>query len=170
MFGVEPLPVPEGTEAVTGSCPTKQPCKPKDSTEADEAKCDTRIENGPDQYMVVDALREFTGLVNNIPVMWERIRETQLILDQTANLVDQMMPDLRETCLVREKLEVLLLSKMKKKPELWDGTARLNKKDRKLRMEWLRSERKEETVRKWREENKAFERNGQSPEPYENYA
>lgn len=170
MFGVEPLPVPEGTEAVTGPCPTKQPCKPKDSTEADEGKCDTRIENGPDQYMVVDALREFTGLVNNIPVMWERIRETQLILDQTASLVDQMMPDLRETCLVREKLEVLLLSKMKKKPELWDGTARLNKKDRKLRMEWLRSERKEETVRKWREENKAFERNGQSPEPYENYA
>jgi len=167
---VEPLPVPQDAEAATGSCPINQSCEPKDSTEADEAKCDARVENGPDEYMVIDALREFTGLVNNVPVMWERIREAQHILDQTASLVDQMMPDLRETCLVREKLEVLLLSKMKKKPELWDGTAQLNKKDRKFRMEWLRSERKDETVKKWREDNEAFERNGRSPEPYENYA
>ena len=155
----------EDAEAATGPSSTTHP-KPKDSAKANGA----RFENGPNEYMVIDALREYTGLVNEMPVMWERIREAQQILDQTASLVDQMMPDLRETCVVREKLEVFLLSKMKKKPELWDGTAKLNKKDRKFRVEWLRSERKAETIRKWQEDNEAFKRNGKSPEPYENYA
>lgn len=92
------------------------------------------------------------------------------MLDRAANVIEQMMPDVREVCLVRENLEMFLLAKMKKKPELWDGTARLKKKDRKHRMEWLRSERKAETIRKWQEDNEGFARRGHSPEPYQNYA
>ncbi|KAI6007715.1 hypothetical protein F5J12DRAFT_830264 [Pisolithus orientalis] len=111
--------------------------------------------------MVVDALRAFTTL--------QSVQETKELLDRTANLIENMMPEIRETSLVREKLEGRLLAKMKKKPELWDGTASMEKKDRKLRMEWLRSERKAESIRKWEEENKEFARNGHSPEPYENY-
>ncbi|KAL4079281.1 hypothetical protein J3A83DRAFT_4208517 [Scleroderma citrinum] len=167
-----PLPVAENARATAG-LPTNQVCDPPSNGEADDAKVrvsSPHVENGPDEYMVVDALREFTGLVNDVPVMWERIRETQQILDRTASLIDQMTPDLCETCVVREKLEVFLLAKMKKKPELWDGTAHLNKKDRKFRVEWLRSERKAETIKKWQEDNEGFKHTGQSPEPYENYA
>ncbi|KAI6148399.1 hypothetical protein BKA82DRAFT_4136591 [Pisolithus tinctorius] len=139
----------------------------------DDTKSDVsylRVEKVPDEYMVVDALRAFTTLVNDAPGMKQSVRETKELLDRTANLIENMMPEIRETSLVREKLEGRLLAKMKKKPELWDGTASMEKKDRKLRMEWLRSERKAESVRKWEEENKEFARNGHSPEPYENYA
>ncbi|KAI5986861.1 hypothetical protein EDD15DRAFT_2296928 [Pisolithus albus] len=168
----EPDPTLVVGEAVAG--PSKrEPRSPQDWARHDDAKGDVsclRVEKVPNEYMVVDALRAFTTLVNDAPGMKQGVRETKELLDHTASLIEKMMPEMRETSLVREKLEALLLAKMKKKPELWDGTAHMEKRDRKLRVEWLRSERKADTVKRWEEENKEFARNGHSPEPYENYA
>ncbi|KAI6009847.1 hypothetical protein EDC04DRAFT_844690 [Pisolithus marmoratus] len=153
----------------SGSEPRNSQTQPRHDNAKSDVSC-LRVEKVPDEYMVVDALRAFTGLVNDAPGMKQCMRETKELLDCAASLIEKMMPEVREISLVREKLEALLLAKMKKKPELWDGTARMEKKDRKLRVEWLRSERKAESVKKWEEENKEFARNGHSPEPYENYA
>lgn len=170
--GKEPNPMLVVGEAVAG--PSKrEPRSSQDQAQRDDARSDVsclRVEKVPNEYMVVDALRAFTTLVNDAPGMKQGVRETKELLDHTAGLIEKMMPEMRETSLVREKLEALLLAKMKKKPELWDGTAHMEKKDRKLRVEWLRSERKAETIKRWEEENKEFARNGHSPEPYENYA
>lgn len=170
--GKEPNPMLVVGEAVAG--PSKrEPRSSQDQAQRDDAKSDVsclHVEKVPNEYMVVDALRAFTTLVNDAPGMKQGVRETKELLDHTAGLIEKMMPEMRETSLVREKLEALLLAKMKKKPELWDGTAHMEKKDRKLRVEWLRSERKAETIKRWEEENKEFARNGYSPEPYENYA
>ncbi|KAI6168678.1 hypothetical protein EDD17DRAFT_1529150, partial [Pisolithus thermaeus] len=165
-------PILAAGEAVAGPSKRGLP-NSQDQAQADDAQINIsrlRVEKVPNEYMVVDALRAFTTLVNDAPGMKQSVRETKELLDHTAGLIEQMMPEIRETSLVREKLEALLLAKMKKKPELWDGTARMEKKDRKLRVEWLRSERKAESIRKWEEENKEFARSGHSPEPYENYA
>ncbi|KAI6116028.1 hypothetical protein F5141DRAFT_1100554 [Pisolithus sp. B1] len=170
--GKERNPIPVAGEAVAGPSKRELP-NSQDQAQHDDAKIDIsclRVEKVPNEYMVVDALRAFTTLVNDAPGMKQSVRETKELLDHTAGLIEEMMPEIRETSLVREKLEALLLAKMKKKPELWDGTARMEKRDRKLRVEWLRSERKAESIRKWEEENKEFARSGHSPEPYENYA
>ncbi|KAI6111972.1 hypothetical protein EDD16DRAFT_1710061 [Pisolithus croceorrhizus] len=170
--GKERNPIPVAGEAVAGPSKRELP-NSQDQARHDDAKIDIsclRVEKVPNEYMVVDALRAFTTLVNDAPGMKQSVRETKELLDHTAGLIEEMMPEIRETSLVREKLGALLLAKMKKKPELWDGTARMEKRDRKLRVEWLRSERKAESIKKWEEENKEFARSGHSPEPYENYA
>ncbi|KAH7883206.1 hypothetical protein F5I97DRAFT_1930779 [Phlebopus sp. FC_14] len=129
-----------------------------------------RAMNGPDENMVVDVLRQFTTLVNTIPVLESRIVDVQRLLDRTTSIVQEMAPDLRESCMAREHLELFLLGKMKKKRELWDGTAKMSKQARKLRVAWLRAERKAENVRRWQEENESYAKRGLSPEPYEYYA
>ena len=120
----------------------------------------------PTHYMVVDALRQFTTLVNTIPSMETRIAESRCLLQRTETMLDKAIPDARELVVTREYLETFLLGKMKQKRELWDGTAKMNKQDRKLRMEWLRAERKAENEKRWKEANELYRKYGLKPEPF----
>ncbi|KAG6381938.1 hypothetical protein JVT61DRAFT_562 [Boletus reticuloceps] len=124
----------------------------------------------PTHYMVVDALRQFTTLVNTIPSTETRIAEGRCLLKRTEILLEKAMPDARELVVTREYLETFLLGKMKEKRELWDGTAKMGKKDRKLRMEWLRAERKAKNERKWKETNELYKKKGLKPEPFSAFA
>jgi hypothetical protein len=131
---------------------------------------DPRAEGGPDENMVVDALRQFTTLVNTVPTIESRIAESQRLLDRTGTILDKTTPDLRELCVTREYVEVFLMGKMKEKKELWDGTGNMKKGPRKFRMEWLRSERKAESVKRWQEANKMNAAHNVSLAPYELFA
>ncbi|KAN0075224.1 hypothetical protein V8E55_011247 [Tylopilus felleus] len=124
----------------------------------------------PTHYMVVDALRQFTTLVNTIPSMETRIAESRCLLQRAETMLDKAIPDARELVVTREYLETFLLGKMKQKRELWDGTAKMNKQDRKLRMEWLRAERKAENEKRWREANELYRKYGLKPEPFSAFA
>ncbi|KIK96693.1 hypothetical protein PAXRUDRAFT_825667 [Paxillus rubicundulus Ve08.2h10] len=131
---------------------------------------DLRAEGGPDENMVVDALRQFTTLVNRVPTIECRIADSQRLLDRTGTILDKTTPDLRELCVTREYVEVFLMGKMKAKKELWDGTGNMKKGPRKFRMEWLRSERKAESVKRWQEANKTNAAHNVRLEPYELFA
>ncbi|KAF8550253.1 hypothetical protein OG21DRAFT_1487918 [Imleria badia] len=124
----------------------------------------------PTHYMVVDALRQFTTLVDTIPTMETRIAENRCLLKRTETLLEKAMPDARELVVTREYLETFLLGKMKQKRELWDGTARMQKQDRKLRMGWLRAARKEANEKKWRETNELYKKHGLKPLPFSAFA
>ncbi|KAF8435005.1 hypothetical protein L210DRAFT_402597 [Boletus edulis BED1] len=127
-------------------------------------------QGAPTHYMVVDALRQFTTLVNTIPSTETRIAEGRCLLQRTEILLEKAMPDARELVVTREYLETFLLAKMKEKRELWDGTAKMGKKDRKLRMEWLRAERKAKNEQKWKEINELYKKKGLKPEPFSAFA
>ncbi|KAF9228418.1 hypothetical protein BS17DRAFT_336981 [Gyrodon lividus] len=131
---------------------------------------DPRAEGGPDENMFIDTLRQFTTLVNTVPTIESRIAESQRLLDRTTATLDKATPDLRELCVTREYVEVFLMGKMKKKKELWDGTGKMKKGPRKFRMEWLRSQRKANSVKRWQEANRTNEAHGLNPEPYEWFA
>lgn len=124
----------------------------------------------PNHYMVVDALRQFTTLVNTIPSMETRIAECQCLLHRTETLLEKATPDAGELTVTREYLETFLLAKMKQKPELWDGTGMMQKEARKLRMEWLRAGRKAENEKRWKEANELNKKHGLKPEPFSAFA
>ncbi|KAH0829169.1 hypothetical protein J3R83DRAFT_2680 [Lanmaoa asiatica] len=131
---------------------------------------DDYVKGAPNHYMVVDALRQFTTLVNTIPSMETRIAESRCLLRRTETLVEKATPDARELTVTREYLETFLLAKMKKKRELWDGTGKMKKEARKLRMEWLRAERKAENEKRWKEANELNKKHGLKPEPFSAFA
>jgi hypothetical protein len=124
----------------------------------------------PNHYMVVDALRQFTTLVNTIPSIETRIAESRCLLQRTENLLEKATSDAGELTVTREYLETFLLAKMKQKPELWDGTGRMQKEARKLRMEWLRAGRKAENEKRWKEANELNKKHGLKPEPFSAFA
>lgn len=139
--------------------------------EADDFEDDIDYPKGaPTHYMVVDALRQFTTLVDTIPSLETRIAENRCLLKRAETLLERAMPDAREMVVTREYLETFLLGKMKQKRELWDGTARMPKQDRKLRMEWLRAVRKAENEKKWRETNELYRKHGLKPLPFSAFA
>ncbi|KAF9243145.1 hypothetical protein BU15DRAFT_72341 [Melanogaster broomeanus] len=146
----------------------------EESEDEDDARSvcsdDPRAAGGPDENMVVDCLRQFTTLVNTAPIIESRIAESQRLLNRTAAILDKTTPEVRELCVTREYLEVFVMGNMKKKKELWDGTGKMKKGPRKFRMEWLRSERKAENMKRWQEANKTNAAQGYSPEPYELFA
>lgn len=124
----------------------------------------------PNHYMVVDALRQFTTLVNTTPSMETRIAESRCLFRRIETFLEKATPDARELAVTREYLETFLLAKMKQKRELWDGTGRMKKEDRKLRMEWLRAERKAENEKRWKVANELNKRHGLEPEPFSAFA
>ena len=128
------------------------------------------VKGAPSHYMVVDALRQFTTLVNTIPTMETRIAESRCLLKRTEILLEKATPDARELTVTREYLETFLLAKMKKKRELWDGTGKMEKQARKLRMEWLRAERKAENKKRWRKANELNKELGLKEEPFSAFA
>jgi len=124
----------------------------------------------PNHYMVVDALRQFTTLVNTVPPMETCIAECRCLLRRTETFLEKATPDARELAVTREYLETFLLAKMKQKRELWDGTGKMKKEDRKLRTEWLQAERKAESEKRWKEANELNKKHGLQPEPFSAFA
>lgn len=157
-------------DAAAAGLSTTHPGEPKkDAPIEDEDDDWPRVEEGPNEHVIVDTLRQFTTLVNTVPVIEARIAETQHLLDRAAAILKETTPDVRELCATREHLELFLMAKMKRKKELWDGTAMMKKDGRKFRMEWLKHERKEKGMEEWKETNKDLEERGYSPEPYEKF-
>lgn len=104
-----------------------------------------------------DSLRTFTELVNSMPVLDAQVLEAERLLDRAAAVITGVLPDLRETCLMREHLELSYFEKMKVKKELWDGTAQLERESRRYRIRWLKVERKKARVAKWEQANEPIE-------------
>lgn len=186
----EPIPFPEELSPVPPSEHPAQETHNEDegthsaapSPEAPNPDCDWQGDEeeefddleypkgAPTHYMVVDTLRQFTSLVNTIPSMKTRIAESRCLLRRTETFLEKATPDARELTVTREYLETFLLAKMKKKRELWDGTGKMNKESRKLRMEWLRAERKAENEKRWKEANELNRQHGLEPEPFSAFA
>ena len=124
----------------------------------------------PNHYMVVDALRQFTTLVNAIPSIETCIAESRCLLQRTQTLLEKARPDASELTVTREYLETFLLGKMKQKRELWDGTGKMKKEARKVRMEWLRAERKAENEKRWKEANEFNKKHRLELEPFSAFA
>lgn len=82
----------------------------------------------------------------------------------------EVIPELRETCMMREKLVLSYFEKMKVKKELYDGTARLDRDPRRFRIRWLKVERKKARVAKWEEANRSNRERDLSDSDYENYS
>lgn len=117
-----------------------------------------------------DSLRTFTALVDSAPVLGARVLETERLLDRAAAIMAGLLPDLRETCLMREQLEFSYFEKMKIKKELWDGTAQLEREPRRYRIRWLKVERKKARVAKWEQTNKSNRDNDLSDSDYSKYS
>lgn len=117
-----------------------------------------------------DSLRTFTALVDSAPVLDARVLETERLLDRAAAIMAGLLPDLRETCLMREQLEFSYFEKMKIKKELWDGTAQLEREPRRYRIRWLKVERKKARVAKWEQANKSNRDNDLSDSDYSKYS
>lgn len=100
-------------------------------------------------------MRTLTGLVNSMPVLDARVLEAERLLDRAAAIITVVLPDLRETCLMREQVEFSYFEKMKVKKELWDGTAQLEREPRRYRIRWLKVERKKVRVAKWEQANRS---------------
>ncbi|KAG0702881.1 hypothetical protein DFH29DRAFT_919499 [Suillus ampliporus] len=122
------------------------------------------------QWETRDSLCTLTNLVNTVPVLDTRVLEAQRLLDRAATLMTEVTPELRETCMMREKLEDSYFQKMKVKKELYDGTARLAREPRRFRIRWLKVERKKARVAKWEQVNKSNRDDGLSDSDYENYS
>lgn len=116
-----------------------------------------------------DSLRTFTGLVNSMPVLDAQVLEAEQLLDRAATIITGALPDLRETCLMREQLEFCYFEKMKIKKELWDGTARLEREPRRYRIRWLKVERKKARVAKWEQANRSNREHELSDSDYSKY-
>lgn len=117
-----------------------------------------------------DSLRLLTGLVDNMPVIQARVLEAERLLDRAATIMTGVLPDLRETCAMRERLEFSYFEKMKVKKELWDGTARLEREPRRYRIRWLKVERKKARVAKWEQANQSNRDNDLSESDYSKYS
>lgn len=128
------------------------------------------VKGAPTHYMVVDALRQFTTLTNTIPGMEARIAEGRCLLRRAETQLDKATTDARELAVTREYLETFLLAKMKKKQELWDGTGKMEKKTRKVRMEWLHAERRAAKEMRWREMNAMHRKHGIQEESFSEFA
>ncbi|KIK44061.1 hypothetical protein CY34DRAFT_803078 [Suillus luteus UH-Slu-Lm8-n1] len=116
-----------------------------------------------------DSLRTFTGLVNSMPVLDAQALEAERLLDRAATIITGALPDLRETCLMREQLEFCYFEKMKIKKELWDGTARLEREPRRYRIRWLKVERKKARVARWEQANRSNREHELSDSDYSKY-
>lgn len=116
-----------------------------------------------------DSLRTFTELVNSMPVLDAQVLEAERLLDRAAAVITGVVPDLRETCLMREHLELSYFEKMKVKKELWDGTAQLERESRRYRIRWLKVERKKARVAKWEQANRANRDHEVSDSDYSKY-
>lgn len=164
----------EGEGKQNGAAPPEAPnpdWEADEESETDEVYEEYDYPTGaPNHYMVVDALRQFTTLVDTIPAMETRVAESRCLIQRTETLLEKAMPDVRELTVTREYLETFLLGKMKQKRELWDGTARMPKADRKPRMEWLRAQRKAENEKRWKETNELYAKHGHAPEPFSAFA
>ncbi|KAG1739139.1 uncharacterized protein EDB91DRAFT_1136170 [Suillus paluster] len=121
------------------------------------------------QWETRDSLCTFTKLVDSVPALDARVLETQRLLDRAATIMAAVMPDLRETCMMREKLEISYFQKMKVKKELYDGTARLEREPRRFRIRWLKVERKKARLAKWEQVNESNRELGLSDSDYSNY-
>ncbi|OAX42782.1 hypothetical protein K503DRAFT_282943 [Rhizopogon vinicolor AM-OR11-026] len=117
-----------------------------------------------------DALCTLTKLVDSVPVLDTRILESQRLLDRAATLMTEVVPGLREACMMREKLETDYFENMKVKKELYDGTARLEREPRRFRIRWLKTERKKTRVAKWEKKNLFNRENDLSDSDYEKYS
>ncbi|KAG1746492.1 hypothetical protein EDB19DRAFT_361679 [Suillus lakei] len=117
-----------------------------------------------------DSLRTLTKLVDTMPVLEARVLEGERLLDRAAAIMTEVLPDLRETCMMRERLEFSYFEKMKVKKELWDGTARLEREPRRYRIRWLKVERKKVRVAKWEQVNKSNRDDGLSDSDYSKYS
>lgn len=122
------------------------------------------------QWEHCDALCTLTKLVDNMPVLDAQILESQHLLDRAASIMREVVPELREMCLMREKLEDDYFEKMKVKKELYDGTARLEREPRRFRIRWLKAERKKTRVAKWEKQNLFNKENDLPDSDYENYS
>ena len=137
----------------------------EDEQEDDGYDEDAYLIGAPNLWMVKDALRQFTTLADTIPTMEARMAEHRCLLRRTKNLLEKATPDARELTVTREYLETFVLARMKAKRELWDGTGKMDKQNRKIRMEWLRAERKVEGEKKWRTENEEHKKRNLEPVP-----
>lgn len=117
-----------------------------------------------------DSLRTFTGLVDSMPVLDAQVLEAERLLDRAAAIITGVLPDLRETCLMRERVELSYFEKMKVKRELWDGTAQLEREPRRYRIRWLKVERKKARVAKWEQANQNNRDNDLSESDYSKYS
>lgn len=117
-----------------------------------------------------DALCTFTGLVDSMPVLEARVLEAEQLLDRAATIMTGVLPDLREMCLMRERLEFSYFEKMKVKKELWDGTAQLEREPRRYRIRWLKGERKKARVAMWEQVNQSHRDNDLSESDYSKYS
>jgi len=117
-----------------------------------------------------DALRTLTGLVDSMPVLTARVLEAERLLDRAGTIMTGVLPDLRETCLMRERLQFSYFEKMKVKKELWDGTAQLEREPRRYRIRWLKVERKKVRVAKWEQANQSNRDNDLSDSDYSKYS
>jgi len=109
-------------------------------------------------------------LVDSMPLLNAQILESQRLLDRTSTLMTEVVPELREMCFMREKLEMDYLQKMKVKKELYDGTARLEREPRRFRIRWLKTERKKTRVAKWEKANLFNREHDLSDSDYEKYS
>jgi len=112
-------------------------------------------------------LRTLTKLVDSMPVLDARIFESQRLLDRATSIMAEVVPEAREMCIIREKLEENYLEKMKVKKELYDGTAALEREPRRFRIRWLKTERKNARVAKWEKDNEFNRENDLSDSDYQ---
>lgn len=134
--------------------------------------CNTtnKFEHQITQWENRDALCTLTMLVDSMPLLNAQILESQRLLDRTSTLMTEVVPELREMCFMREKLEMDYLQKMKVKKELYDGTARLEREPRRFRIRWLKTERKKTRVAKWEKANLFNREHDLSDSDYEKYS
>jgi hypothetical protein len=105
-----------------------------------------------------------------MPVLDAQVLEAERLLDRAAAIITGVLPDLRETCLMRERVELSYFEKMKVKRELWDGTAQLEREPRRYRIRWLKVERKKARVAKWEQANQNNRDNDLSESDYSKYS
>ncbi|KAG2347487.1 hypothetical protein BDR05DRAFT_996602 [Suillus weaverae] len=141
-------------------------------TKRDQSPCTSN--NNPhsqiSQWENRDSLRTFTRLVDSMPILDTRVLEAEQLLDRAAAILNGVLPDLREACLMREQLEFSYFDKMKVKKELWDGTAQLERESRRHRIRWLKVERKKMRVAKWKQANQSNRDNDLSDSDYSKYS
>ncbi|KAG2159138.1 uncharacterized protein EDB93DRAFT_1245687 [Suillus bovinus] len=105
-----------------------------------------------------------------MPALEARVLEAERLLDRAAAIMTGLLPDLRETCMMREQLEFSYFENMKVKKELWDGTAQLERESRRYRIRWLKVERKKARVAKWEQANQSNRDNDCSDSDYSKYS
>ncbi|KAH7910982.1 hypothetical protein BJ138DRAFT_1151649 [Hygrophoropsis aurantiaca] len=111
-----------------------------------------RVEAGPDERDVQLVLRQFTTLVNETPEIEKLIRETEMLTDRAAAIMQSVEPRVRSACETRQRLEEDYLGKLKDKRERWDGTAFMDTKHRRRWIKHLKRQRQEKRDKTWEDQ------------------